>query len=123
MRDRRAREIELPDTEFDDCPEMGAPTFSTGLPGPLLDPRRLTRRRFLRRTADTALALGAADFLSYLLRFGDPNRGTAWARSLDSAAKQAATPQFLIYWYIEGGWESYDMFSPLVTENNVIHRL
>jgi len=123
MTDRPRRDIELPDTEFDDCPEMGVPTFSSNLPGPLFDPRRLTRRRFLRRTAETTLALGAADFLNYLLRYGDPNRGAAWARSLASASRQATTPQYLIYWYIEGGWESYDMFSPLVTENNVIHRL
>jgi hypothetical protein len=121
--DRTRRDIELPDTQFDDCPEMGIPTLSTNLPGPLIDPHHLTRRRFLRRTAETGLALGAADFLSYMMRFGDPNQGAAFAQSVTSAAKQAATPQFLIYWYIEGGWESYDMFSPLYTDNNVIHRL
>jgi hypothetical protein len=118
------RDPELPDVLLDDCPEMGLPTFETDLEKPLIDPRALTRRRFLKRTADTALALGAADFLNYfLVNGGDPNQGTAWARSVESASKQATEPNFLIYWYMEGGWESYDMFSPVVTENHVHKRL
>ena len=36
---------------------------------------------------------------------------------------EADEPHFLIYWFIEGGWESYDMFSPVETPNNVITRL
>lgn len=118
------RHIELPDTEFDDCPEMGMPTFDPGnLETPKIDPRRVTRRSFLQRTAQTGFAVGAADFLGYMMTHGDPNRGMAFAKDVSAAAKQATEPRYLIYWYIEGGWESYDMFSPLDTPNNVHKRL
>ena len=113
----------LPDTLFDDCPEMGAPTFTTSLEKPRINPHAVSRRSFLRRGANTALALGAADFLNYLLQHGDPNRGAAWAADVQTASKQATDPHYLIYWFVEGGWESYDMFSPVVTQNNVINRL
>src|SRR5262245_47642011 len=115
------RDIELPDTEFKDCPEMGEPTFTVepGLEKPKTNPFGLTRRTFLQRTAGTAMALGAADFLNYLLAHGAPNRGAAWAADVKGAAKQATEPRYLIYWYMEGGWESYDMFSPLDTPNNI----
>jgi hypothetical protein len=57
--------------------------------------------------------------LNYFLHHGDPNTGAAFAASLDSAARQNAEPNYLIVWFVEGGWESYDMFSPLDTPNNI----
>jgi hypothetical protein len=117
----RNDDVELPDTAFKDCPEMGEPTFAIepGLEKPRLNPQALTRRTFLQRTAGTAMALGAADFLNYLLAHGDPNRGAAWAADVQNASKQATEPRYLIFWFMEGGWESYDMFSPVDTPNNI----
>lgn len=113
------KDVELPDVLLNACPEMGEPTFETPAEKPLIDSLALTRRSFLRRTAETTLALGAADFLNYLLHYGDPNQGAAWAREVQTAAKQATEPRYLITWYMEGGWESYDMFSPVDTPNNI----
>jgi hypothetical protein len=124
LNSNRAPEIEAPDTILDECPEMGFPTFEPGnLEKPIIDPRRVTRRSFLRRTAETGFALGAADFLGYLMAHGDPNQGAAWAKEVGGAAKQATEPNYLIYWFVEGGWESYDMFSPVDTPNNIYQRL
>lgn len=99
--------------------EIGAPTLSTDLPKPQVHPWAVTRRDFLRRGAQSALTLGAADLLGYLLKHGDPNQGAALAASVEAKAVEGAEPQYLIYWFIEGGWESYDMFSPLETANNI----
>lgn len=120
---RRNNEINLPDTELDDCPDMGVPTFDTNLEKPIVNPYRVSRRSFLRRGAEAGAALGAADFLNYMLKNGDKNTGVAHAQDLKAIEKAGANPHYLIYWFVEGGWESYDMFSPLVTENNVINRL
>jgi hypothetical protein len=90
---------------------------------PRINPHALSRRTFLKRTADTAVALGAADFLGYLLRHGDPNQGQALAASLQAKSREGTDPHYLIYWFVEGGWESYDMFSPVDTPNHVITRL
>jgi hypothetical protein len=113
------RDIELPDVTLDECPEMGPPTFEPIGEPPLLNPYAVSRRTFLRRGAQSAFALGAADFLGYLMAHGDPNRGAAWAKNVGAKAKEATQPHYLIYWYVEGGWESYDMFSPLDTPNNI----
>ena len=93
--------------------------LETHLPKPTVNPWAVTRRDFLRRGATAGLTLGAADFLGYLLKHGDPNQGAALAASLEAKAAEGADPHYLIYWFVEGGWESYDMFSPLETENNI----
>ncbi|GAB4452683.1 MAG: hypothetical protein OHK0029_04080 [Armatimonadaceae bacterium] len=99
---------------------MGAPTFTVADEDkPHINPFGVTRRSFLRRTAETTLALGAADFLTYFLRHGDPGAGAAWARETEDIAQKAAEPRYLIFWFMEGGWESYDMFSPVDTPNNI----
>jgi hypothetical protein len=82
----------------------------------------LTRRSFLQKAVVTATAISALDFLSYFNAYGMPNDAKARTMAGDKA-REGDDPHFLIYWYIEGGWESYDMFSPVVTPNNVIHRL
>ena len=115
------------DVVLDGCPEMGEPTFAPPSDvddRPKVNPGALNRRNFLRRTAETGLALTAADFLGYFLNHGgDPNQGRAWAQSVKAKTKEGATPHYLIYWFIEGGWESYDMFSPVDTPNNILQRL
>src|SRR5690349_6501758 len=82
----------------------------------------LNRRDFFRRAITTAAGVSALDFLSYFNAYGSPLPDKA-ARMARDKATEGDTPHFLIYWYIEGGWESYDMFSPVVTPNNVINRL
>jgi hypothetical protein len=82
----------------------------------------LDRRSFLKRVAGQTAALTAADFLTYFMNTGMPFTSRAVARAADQS-READDPHFLIYWFLEGGWESYDMFSPLMTDNNVIHRL
>ncbi len=110
------------DVVLDGCPEMGDPTFtppSDPQDLPKINPQGINRRDFLRRTAQTGLALTAADFLGYMMNHGDPNQGRAWAQSVRAKAKEGANPHYLIYWFVEGGWESYDMFSPVETPNNI----
>ncbi|MBX6314503.1 MAG: DUF1501 domain-containing protein [Isosphaeraceae bacterium] len=79
------------------------------------------RRHFLRQGAAGLAGLSTMDFLGYFFRFGLPYESRAFGMADDLAAEQE--PSFLIYWFLEGGWEGYDMFNPVVTPNNVIHRL
>ena len=81
-----------------------------------------SRRDFVRRGVTTAAGISALDFLSYFNAYGAPAPDKA-AKTAQDAATRNDNPHFLIYWYIEGGWESYDMFSPVVTPNHVLHRL
>lgn len=83
---------------------------------------KMNRRTLLGRTAAGVGALTCADFLRFFVQNGlpFPNRDSAMAAE---AAKAAPDPHYLIYYYMEGGWESYDMFSPVVTPNNVWQRL
>jgi hypothetical protein len=82
----------------------------------------MSRRQFVRKTAETAASLTGMEFLSYFLGNGLPHEAKAEAMLRDRA-KEADNPHFLLYWFLEGGWESYDMFSPVMTPNNVLHRL
>jgi len=82
----------------------------------------MSRRQFFRKAAATTAAVAGADFLAYFTNYGLPYEAKAEAMLRDRA-KEADNPHFLIFWFLEGGWESYDMFSPVMTPNNVIHRL
>ncbi|MDA1276193.1 MAG: hypothetical protein O2960_19435 [Verrucomicrobia bacterium] len=82
----------------------------------------LPRRRFLRGLAATAAGLTCADFLGYFKAYGLPNDPQSDRLSVD-AAKANDDPHFLVYWYLEGGWCGYDMFNPVLTDNNVLDRL
>jgi len=88
-------------------------------PGARRDLERLNRRDFIRRAGLTAAGLTCADFLGYFNRKGhaDESRPSFLHKAKDVAAK--AEPRFLIYWYLEGGWEGYDCFNPVVTPNNI----
>ncbi len=81
-----------------------------------------SRRRFLGRTVGSVAGLTCADFLSYFAAHGMPGEQQATQMAAD-ATHAAEDPHFLIYWYLEGGWCGYDMFNPVNTENNVVHRL
>jgi hypothetical protein len=79
---------------------------------------RLNRRDFFKRVGVTTAALTCADFLGFFNRFGLPDTGRAFAQSAQAVANESE-PRFLIYWFLEGGWEGYDMFNPVVTPNNI----
>ncbi len=81
---------------------------------------RLNRRDFLRRAGLSAAGLTCADFLGFFGRRGhadEPSR--AFARKAREV-QDRAEPRFLIYWFLEGGWEGYDCFNPVVTPNNLL---
>ena len=92
---------------------------------PATAPPRLTgrigRRTFLGQAAAGLAGLSAMDFLGYFSRYGLPHESRAFGMAEDLAAQEE--PSFLIYWFLEGGWEGYDMFNPAVTPNNVVDRL
>ncbi|MCA9126061.1 MAG: DUF1501 domain-containing protein [Planctomycetales bacterium] len=80
------------------------------------------RRRFLKRCIGSVAALTCSDFLSYFAAYGMPAESKSERMAAD-ATEASEDPHFLIYWYLEGGWCGYDMFNPVNTENNVVHRL
>ena len=83
---------------------------------------KFNRRSLLGRTAAGVAGLTCADFLRFFVQNGLPHSSRDAVMAAE-AAKAAPEPRFLIYWYMEGGWESYDMFSPVVTPNNIYQRL
>jgi hypothetical protein len=88
------------------------------------NPAAFSRRRFLGRSARQVVgALTCADFLGYFLSHGLPAAGATQERRIRDKVAEADNPHYLIYWFMEGGWESYDMFSPVETPNNVIQRM
>ncbi|MEI6235280.1 MAG: hypothetical protein WCT04_19650 [Planctomycetota bacterium] len=77
------------------------------------------RRDFVKRVGLTAAGLTCSDFLGY---FGKHGLARADEPKFAHKAKEIAgktEPRFLVYWFLEGGWNSYDMFSPVVTPNNI----
>ncbi len=80
---------------------------------------RLNRRDFIRRAGLATAGLTAADFLGFFNRQGHADEpGRAFAQKAQAVAGKAE-PRFLIYWFLEGGWEGYDCFNPVVTPNNI----
>ena len=90
-----------------------------GLPDGL---NHVNRRRFLKRGVTSAAVLTAADFLGYFLDHGCPHDSRRMAMAEDADARND-DPHFLIYWFVEGGWQGYSMFNPVITPNNVHERL
>ncbi len=77
----------------------------------------MKRRTLLGAAAGTAI--GVLDWLSFFRRVGVP--GTSKSLGLAEAAAQGmGEPRFLIYWFQEGGWDSYSMFSPVDTPNHAL---
>lgn len=87
-----------------------------------LQRRCLSRRGFVRNLGVSAATLTCVDFLGYFAAFGMPREDRA-AKLANEATKANADRRFLIYWYLEGGWLGYDMFNPVITSNNLAHRL
>ena len=79
---------------------------------------QLNRRDFLKRTGLTMAGLTAADFLGFFGRNAFADEPKVFTQKAKDVAGQAE-PRFLIYWFLEGGWEGYDCFNPVVTPNNI----
>jgi hypothetical protein len=82
-------------------------------------PAESARRRFLRDTAGATAALSVADWLGFFRRHGVPGTAKDWG--LAAARAQAQGPdddRYLVYWFVEGGWDSYSMLSPVDTRND-----
>ena len=76
------------------------------------------RRSFLAGAARATGALAATDFFSYCLSGGLDSLSPTLTGAVQEHAKEAAEPRFLIYWFMEGAWMSYDMFGPVVPVRN-----
>ena len=76
----------------------------------------MNRRSFLKGTLATTATLSVADWLGFFRRHGVPGTPGDWdlakARAGDGSAD---APTFLVYWFLEGGWDSYSMFGPVDT--------
>lgn len=78
----------------------------------------MNRRAFLAGLGASS-AISMLDWLRFFKRNGVP--GTPRELGIAEAAAQAANqPRFLIYWFIEGGWDGYSMFNPVATRNDAI---
>jgi len=80
---------------------------------------QLNRRDFIKRIGLTGAGLTGADFLGFFGRkgFADEPPRVFTQKAKDVAGK--TEPRFLIYWFLEGGWDGYDCFNPVVTPNNI----
>jgi hypothetical protein len=58
------------------------------------------------------------DWMRFFQRNGVP--GTAKTLGIAEAVAAIAEPHFLIYWFIEGGWDGYSMFNPVATGNDAL---
>ena len=78
----------------------------------------MNRRSFLARSAGVTAGLAAADFLFYLASGGIRSLAPTLAAAAEEHARESEEPRFLIYWFVEGGWMSYDMLSPVLPVHN-----
>ncbi len=105
--------------DFDCKPHLGDGWIleSGSEPQAARDWKLANRRDFIKRVGLTAAGLTCADFLGFFGKHGMADE-TKFAHKAKEIAGQAE-PRFLVYWFLEGGWDSYDMFSPVVTPNNI----
>jgi hypothetical protein len=73
----------------------------------------MKRRDFLAAGA----AIGVAEWLGFFRKHGVPGTKKDWGIAKARAQAQD-TDRFLIYWMVEGGWDSYSMLGPVHTANN-----
>jgi hypothetical protein len=76
-----------------------------------------SRRSFLQRSAGATAALSVADWLGFFRRHGVPGTSKDWGIAA-ARAQEANDDRYLVYWFVEGGWDSYSMFSPVDTRND-----
>ncbi|MFM7200604.1 MAG: hypothetical protein ACKO6N_07420 [Myxococcota bacterium] len=80
-------------------------------------------RRGLLAGAGTLGALSVMDWLGLFAREGVPGTRKLWELSTARAAEDSSTggaeeTRFLIYWFQEGGWDSYALFAPVDSAND-----
>jgi hypothetical protein len=83
----------------------------------------LNRRSFLQNAAAATAAVSVAEWLDLFRTRGVPGTSSDWgfAKARAGDEGQAGGPtedRYLVYWYVEGGWDSYSMLSPVDTPNN-----
>ncbi len=78
----------------------------------------MKRRAFLKNSSRLAGGLAASDFFSYFLSGGHSSLSPRLTGAVKDHAAEATEPRFLIYWFMEGAWMSYDMFGPVVPVRN-----
>jgi hypothetical protein len=83
----------------------------------------LNRRSFLQNAAAATAAVSVAEWLDLFQTRGVPGTSSDWgfakARAADEGQAGGPTEdRYLVYWYVEGGWDSYSMFSPVDTANH-----
>jgi hypothetical protein len=77
-----------------------------------------SRRRFL-QGASAAGAISVAEWLGFFRKNGVPGSAKDWGIAAARAQEQSnADDNYLVYWYLEGGWDSYSLFSPVATPNH-----
>ncbi len=78
----------------------------------------MKRRTFLKNSGRFAGGLAASDFFSYIVSGGHGSLSPRLTGAVKDHAAEATEPRFLIYWFMEGAWMSYDMFGPVVPARN-----
>jgi hypothetical protein len=77
-----------------------------------------SRRRLL-RSAGAVASISVLEWLGFFRRHGVPGTPGQWGIAAARAQEEARTEDtFLVYWFAEGGWDSYSMFSPVHTPNH-----
>lgn len=78
----------------------------------------MKRRSFLRNAATAAGAISVAEWLGFFRDNGGPP-GTSKDWGIAKARAQSEEDdRYLVYWFVEGGWDSYSMLSPVHTPNH-----
>jgi hypothetical protein len=75
-----------------------------------------SRRRFL-SGAGALGAISVAEWLGFFRKHGVPGTSKDWGIA-EARAQETEEDRFLVYWFLEGGWDSYSMFSPVHTPNH-----
>ncbi len=85
--------------------------------------RKNGRRSFLKSSAGALGAVSVAEWLGLFREQGVPGTSRDWgfAKARAQADGGAGGPdedRYLVYWFAEGGWDSYSMLSPIDTPND-----
>ncbi len=76
----------------------------------------MKRRSFLGGAVATG-AISVAEWLGFFSRHGVPGTARDWGIA-QARAQEEQEDRFLVYWFVEGGWDSYSMFGPVHTRND-----
>jgi len=84
--------------------------------------RQQSRRRFM-AGAGAAGGVSVLEWLGFFREHGVPGTAKDWGIAQARAQEDmqpggADEKKYLIYWFLEGGWMSYSMFSPVNTPNH-----